>query len=257
MSRRIAVMIAMFALWATACDRVPTEEAKPDEEEVRVAVVEPRVETVDDEEEVVEPEPIHFLSWPGRHEQMTFDLTWLGGDEPLNLRAEPDEKAPVVREGTWFDGEQFDWRSSRMYVQKPRPYRVTRDHEMVVTHYDAEADEFDLDDVVVDLEEEDRIFLYRYGGEQMCFLGIDSELVLGACPDDYAVAEDDTGLDAEEFKPGDRWKALSEQWWVEVDGAEGTGWFRVEDAPVDIHLRSEEGYDDIDGPDGAGRLEEP
>ena len=237
--------LGLVVVWALACQEPPPEKEEATDEVVEIAEIQPRPEPTDedDEPEDVEPEPVEFATWPGIKKQMTFELMWLGGDEEVALYDEPRPEAEAIGAAGWIDGQEFEWIRTVVYVETPRPYQVEESAEVVVTPYDIEYGELEADEYTVELSAGDDIFLYQYGGEGTCYLGIGTDVVLGDCPHDgISVGDDD--LDSEA-----RWTPLKEQWWVEVSSDQKRGWFRVDDAPVSVHAREVEGYEyeDVDG----------
>lgn len=226
-----------------ACEETPPPRDEPTDETPEIAEIKPTAtdENEDGPEEVVEPEPVEFVTWPGLEKQKTFELMWLGGDEEVELHDEPRADADVVGDVGWLDGQEFEWINTVVYVEEPRSYRVAESTELSVTPYDIEYGELEADERVYELEDGDEIFLYQYGGEKTCYLGIEDDVVLGDCPYD--------GIDVagDELETEERWTPIAEQWWVEVevDGVEG--WLFVDEAPVSVHPREVEGYDDARG----------
>ncbi len=242
MSRlRIGFVLALFGA-VVACDEPPEEPVAEPEPELEMAVIEAMSERPKPPQGgEAKPRPVGFFTWPGQHEGMTFDLMWLGGDEPLSLREEPDDEASVVATATWFDGEQLAWKDTLVHVQKPRPYTVEEPLELIGTSYDVEFAELEAEERHFELDEGDSVLLYQYGGEGACYVGVEDEIVLAQCPGQGMKAEDDTGLD-----DGPAWRSLAEQWWVEVAADGDRGWFQVHQAPVEVHTRYIEGYDEFD-----------
>ena len=232
-----------------ACEEQPQPKAEEEEDEPRIAIIEPRAQPADEEPDMRPEEPVELRSWPGRHEQMTFDLTWLGGDEEMKLRDKPDVDAEVVATKNILDGEQVDWLRSRLRVDEPRIYIATDKVELIATPYLTEEDELGEEELIFVLEEEDPVFLYEYAGEESCLLGVHAELVVADCPEEPSFVEKEPEAGGEEFEKKERWKPLSSQWWVKVDSDEGPGWFEVADAPVDVHTRRVEGYDKFGEPE--------
>lgn len=242
MNRPWLGLVAILIGVTSACDESPKQKAEVPDEEPQMAVIEALAQRPQlAETDPAGGEPADFATWPGQGEGMTFDLMWLGGDEAIELREAPDQEAAVVATASWLDGEQFEWTGSRVHVDEPRPYTVEVDRELTGLPYDAEFLELEADEQRVELQEGESVYLYQYGGEGACYMGVGSKILLAQCPDEAMSVDDDSDLDDAEWKP------LSQQWWVQVhvDG-EDKGWFPVHDAPVEVHLRSVEGYDDFD-----------
>ena len=236
--------VGLFFSLAAGCDEVSEPSDPLAEFERPEALVEPAAETPEEEFEEFDPVVVEFPGWPGQDEQMTFELMWLGGNEQLELREAPKVDAQVAAGGSWFDGDHFDWLQSLVVVQTPRPLVVVQDYEMTVTPFDTEEGELEAADERIRLEQGERIFLYRYQDEGSCYLGIRDGVVLGSCPGSRLEPEE------EPQELDDPWTSIDEKWWVKVEGDDGVGWFVVSEAPVEVHPREIEGYDEFDGAGG-------
>lgn len=233
-----SAVVAVLAVTVVGCEKTPDVGEPLAEAEIPEAVVEPREEKEEKADEEFEPIVVEFPGWPGDSEQMTFELMWLGGDEALELRESPDPKSEVVAKGRWLDGEEFDWLESRVVVETPRAFRVEEDYETMATPYDVEFGELEAEDVLISLEEGERIYLYQHRGEGSCYMGTRKGVVLGSCPKEKLSAEEELE------KHEDSWTAVDTKWWVKVEGDGGQGWFVVTDALVEVHPRQLEGYDE-------------
>ncbi len=243
MRRLLAGMaIAGGLAMAAGCEPGPSEEEEPRQRETRYAEILPRPDLVDDQPEEEEgPPTVEFSIWPGGGDWAASELMWLGSGEGLKLREAPDPEAPVIDEGRWDDGELLEWSTSLVRVDQPRPYRVDEKVELLATPYDSEFGELEAKDEVYELDVGDQIWLYQYDGDGMCYLLVGDEVVLSDCPGESMSVEDTTGLEGDEgFKP------LSEQWWVEVTTDDGGGWFMAREAPVEVHSRKADGFEDIE-----------
>ncbi|RAL24885.1 hypothetical protein DL240_01360 [Lujinxingia litoralis] len=225
-----------------ACEKEGPAPA-PESVQEEAVPVEPPVAAVEEEPvvEVVEPPPgpLTFVSWPGREELYTFDLMWLGGEREVALLAEPDPQAEVVDRAGWMDTEELRWQDTRVRVTEPRYYLLESPRELVGLAYDQSFEELEAEEIRLELEEGERLALYQYDGEGSCYLGARGLVVLSGCPEE--------GVRLEEAEPaeqaGERWRPRAQQWWVKVQGPRAAGWMRVDDAPVEVHVRQIEGYD--------------
>ena len=228
---------------AVACDDVPTVSEIDEEPDDRIAIIE--IPEEPDDPPAVEPMPVELYGWPGRHEQLTFELTWLGGGDELGLLKEPNPEAEEVATASPLDADQLNWVASIVYVEIPRTYLAEASHTLRATPYDVEGDELEDDEIEFEIEADDPVFLYQYFGEETCILAVEGQMVVAPCPEEKFSPQDG------EDSPGEatrRWEPVSQKWWVKVRTDDGSGWFAVEDQPIDVHMRSLEGFDEIDGP---------
>lgn len=220
-------------------------EQQDDDESAEFIVIEPMVDDSDEEPEQVEPSPVDFAAtWPGEANYDSFDLMWLGGDEPIELYEEPDVESEVIGSARWIDGEQFGWIDTMVRIEQPREYRAEQGFTYEGTPYDEEFGQLALEDQSFEVEADQPVFAYRYAGEQGCYLGIDDQVVYGDCPvEELGIDENFDELDA-----AGKWNGQARQWWVKVDSDDGPGWFRPDEGPVEVHPRKVEGYDEVDAP---------
>ncbi|TXD38884.1 hypothetical protein FRC98_00325 [Lujinxingia vulgaris] len=260
---KVGVGAAAVLLWVGAgCDRDaepeavvdPVAPAQPEEEAVEVEPTEP------DAEEAEPPGPpsgpLSFASWPGREELHTFDLMWLGGEREVALYEAPDATSASVGRASWMDTEEIVWEDSRVRVTEPTFYEVSQALEVVGLAYDESFEELDAEELHLELEEGELLALYQYGGEGTCFVGARGQVLLGACPDEAAgLREVEAPSEAPSQREGaaagegahaevkERWRPRQQEWWVKVRHDAESGWMRVDDAPIEVHVRLIEGYD--------------
>ena len=246
--RRLVAIIAMAGGvgLASGCEPGPSQdsqEEQPRQQERRFAEIQPRLERERGElREEKGPPQVEFSLWPGGSDLVASELMWLGSDEGLPLRDAPHEEAPITGEGHWEDGEFLDWSTSLVRVERPRPYEVDEAIELWGTPYDREFGELEAQDKLYELAQGAQVWLYQYEGDGMCYLLIGDEVVLSDCPGaEMSPVDEFEGDDEMGFKP------LAEQWWVEVRSDEGSGWFVVRQAPVEVHSRKAEGFDELEG----------
>jgi len=242
----MAVAVALLV----GCEPQPEprhEESDP--EPLDIAEIEPMIAVDEHQRPELEPEPVDFHSWPGSHAYDTFDLMWLGGDEELPLRDSPQSDADIIGSVTWLDGDHIDWTATRLHVDTPAIYRADSDFELVGTPYDVEFGELALEDDEYIVDEGEPVFVYRYGGDGACYVGVQSEIVYTECPDDNLQRKDGEAI---EVDGDERWEPQSRTWWVEVSTDGLQGWFDIDDAPVEVHARNIEGYDEFDGSGSGG-----
>lgn len=222
-----------------ACQDHPEADGQPPEVEPAVAVVDPPEDEPPSDDEDVESVVVEFATWPGGDEK-TFGVMWLGGDETLTLVEKPEPDSEIVAEASWLDGQELEWMDTIVVVDEPRPFVIDDEFVSAVMHYDIDYAELEAEETTIVFEEGQQVYLYRYDGEQTCYLGTDEGVVLSDCPaEKMAPADEVEAYD-------DPWTPRSEQWWVEVDGDGERGWFRVEEAPVEVHPRKPEGYDELE-----------
>ena len=236
----VTVSVAVLS----ACERAPEQKAESSDEEPEMAIIEPRPELSPERKPAVwEPESVDFSTWPGSVDAESFDLMWLGGEESVELHAEPRREADVGGTTSWLDGEEIDWSATVVQIEEPRRYRADEAFVLEATPFDAEFGELEREVREYELDEDEVLYSYRYDGDGMCYLGIDGQIVYATCPDGRIVA--DAGDEVEDSEMA--WHPVEARWWVEVD--EGpSGWFVVDDAPVEVLAREVEGYDGVDGP---------
>lgn len=241
------LMICVLGLCA-GCEREqaetpapPAREITPQEESPEKPILEENLE----DEEVTAPAAA-FDSWPGREEFRIFELMWLGGEEPLALREEPDREAEILGHATFLDGEQLDWTQTMVLVLEPRPYQAEQAMEWSGLPYDAEYMELEAGNRQFEVEEGELLYLYQYDGEGTCFWALEGEIALGSCPLDGWTALGDEVNESESLL----WKPLRQEWWVKIKSGDLEGWFLVEEAPVEVKVRQIEEFDTFDDPEG-------
>ena len=241
----ISAPLAVAVVLLVGCEPQPQPRQDDSEPEpLDVAEIEPMLAVDDDERPEPQPEPVDFQSWPGSHEYDTFDLMWLGGDDELPLRDSPQPDADVIGSVSWLDGEHIDWTTTTLLVETPTIYRADAQFELVGTPYDVEFGELAIEDEEYVVDEGEPVFVYRYGGDGTCYLGVQSEIVYTECPDDNLRQENGEAIEVDGEK---RWSPQTRQWWIEVSTDGLRGWFDIDDAPVEVHARDIEGYDEFDG----------
>ncbi len=241
-SRQRSGVVIVAVVWlVVGCEPQPQPKDDEPEPQPEIVVVE-APKPAEDDRDAKPVSPVDFFgSWPGEVEYDSFDLMWLGGDDEIELREEPQEDAEVVGVAGWRDGEEFHWRETMVRIDTPRAYESLEDFELEATPYDEEFGQLEAEDIVVDVEAGQKLFAYRYAGEYGCYLGVEQQVVYADCP------ADQVGVDPEKFDgidAGEKWTGEHRQWWVMVDGEDGEGWFRADDAPLEVHPRVVEGYDD-------------
>lgn len=262
-NRKGAALLMLLTLpggWV-GCDRGGEPEAPapavPVEREEAPAVEAPAEPDAEEAEPPGPPEgPLSFSSWPGREELHTFDLMWLGGEREVALYEAPDAASSQVGAASWMDTEEIVWEDTRVRVMEPTAYEATRALEVAGLAYDEDFEELDAEEVRLALEEGEQVALYQYGGEGTCFVGARGQVVLGPCPTEEmglrAVSErpDADAQPAQAASEGaahpevkERWRPREQQWWVKVRHNAQSGWMRVDDAPVEVHVRLIEGYE--------------
>ncbi|RVU47917.1 hypothetical protein EA187_00325 [Lujinxingia sediminis] len=255
------LMLLMLPGGWVGCDRggapeSPAAPGVPVEREEAPEVVAPAEPDVDEVQPSGPPEgPLSFASWPGREELHTFDLMWLGGEREVRLHEAPDASSAQVGQASWMDTEEIVWEDTRVQVLEPTSYEVIRALELAGLAYDEDFEELDAEEVRLALEEGEQVALYQYGGEGTCFVGARDQVLLGPCPNEEMglrkVARPDADvLPQERAAQGaahpevkERWSPLEQQWWVKVRHNAHSGWMRVDDAPVEVHVRLIEGYE--------------
>ncbi len=231
-------LAAAMALVVVGCEPTPSEEPRP-ERDREVAVIEVAEEV---ERPWRGPRPASFDGWPGASDGGAgFELMWLGGEDYVELKVESLEDAPVVTAASFEDGDTIDWRQTRVVVLEPRLVRLIEDWDMWGLRYDLEEGEVSEHEVEESYEEGAKLEIYHQalGGE--CYMSHDHELVLAQCPPIekvQAVAADGEPLEEEVVLDGRR-----KQWWVLVEWEDERGWFKVEEAPVDVRERRMERFD--------------
>ena len=239
------VLVGGVCAWRGGCEDVP-QQVDAGQAAVPVAEIDPVAEFSDsDSEESPHPGAADFSTWPGTREDETFALMWLGGDEQVQLRAEPTDEAEVVASASWPDGGELEWLATRVRVDEPRAMQAQRAVELVASTYHREERRLATDQQHFELAAGDRVFFYQYDGEETCYYGVGDQIVLGDClPEALAAVGEGQPAEGEPVTP------VSKQWWVRVETPEGSrGWMLVDEAPVEVHRRALEGYDGIDGPD--------
>lgn len=235
-----ALAVALAAV-VVACERGPEPKADgKDAGEVEIAEIRPAPQFPEYDDAGWDAEPIDLSSWPGQEEQKTFELTWLGKDETVELREAPEPDAEVVATARWFDGEEVDWVETRVHVDEPQAYRMSEAVEIRATPHDVDDGELEAEEKKYALEEGDQVYVYQAAVGGGCYLGVAEEVVVGDCPDEGLPVEGYDELDAEQIRAPD-----SQQWWVKVRTDDGSGWFEVKEAPVEVHVREVEGYEEV------------
>lgn len=250
---RIGVAIWILAGAGSGCERAPESPQKPQAPAAPVETVEQDSEPVEiaqeEEKEVAGPPegPLIFASWPGREELHTFELMWLGGEREVELLEAPDPEAAVSARASWMDTEEIVWEDTRVRVEAATLYRVEGAREVAGLAYDEAFEELDAEEVHLELEDGELLALYQYAGEGTCFVGARGQVLLSECPAegvrevrDEDPAEGSAVIDGERRE---RWRPRSQQWWAKVRYKGSTGWMRVDNAPVEVHIRLIEGYD--------------
>lgn len=181
-------------------------------------------------------------AWPGQGEMLTFQLTWLGGEEEVVLRERPDENSAEVARRSWEDGSDVDWEETRVVVLAVRPFRALKDVRLEVMPFDPQAEvlepeEMVEENVVVTVSQGELIELYQYVGEETCYLGIGGQMYVGDCPG----KEFETAVAVEEGQR--RLTPLEQEWWVLVGDGEARGWVRADNSLFEAHTRRMEAYE--------------
>lgn len=250
MSRRETILAVTLVVTGLAAGCEPSPEPVDQEDETarpEVVTIEPIAEFPEEEPEEVEPESAEFgATWPGGADHETFDLTWLGGDEAVELYDRPRADAEVVGSASWMDGADVEWLETVVFVDRPGRLEVETDLELVATPYDREFGELEATDETYRLEEGESLFTYRYDGRGECYLGVETEIVVAECPADQVRFD---GEDPQ-MEPDLRWEADGSQWWVRVEADGQQGWLKVDEAPVEVHPREVEGFEKPEGPMG-------
>ncbi|MBA2661299.1 MAG: hypothetical protein H0U74_03340 [Bradymonadaceae bacterium] len=229
---------------ASACERQlasPPEPAvlPPTAVEADVAVTPEIVESADaGRDAAAEPGPAPFVieSWPGREEMHTFSLTWLGGSDEIALRQHPDALSASVAEVSWPDGNEVEWKETRVVVTRPRIYRALRQTRFVGVFYDPLAEPIEPEEMVASeetltIEAEERVALFQYAGEGACYVEVRERLYLGSCPAKQFAAESEPSVGRRKFQP------LEQQWWVLVEHKKASGWVRVDESLFEVRTR--------------------
>lgn len=234
---RCMVILGIVVLLVAGCER---EEATPQVPEPPVVdlpeMEEPEEDEEDPAEEPWEPEAAAFLGWPGQGEGRTFGLTWLGGDEVLELLEEPRHDSVVAGRLRWLDGEELDWRESRVEVVEPRALQVVEPVVFFGFPYDVEFREIESEGRSVELSPEQVVFFYHDAGEGQCFLGVDGEIYLGECPEGALEPLEPLDPGAQMLTP------LRALWWVLIS-EDVEGWMEVMEAPLEVYEREIEGVE--------------
>lgn len=239
MSRGMVVLTAV--LLTTGCEPQPQPREEQPQQEPEIAVIEPAPQ--EDETTFDEPEPAEFAgAWPGEADYDTFDLTWLGGDEHLELYEQPNYDSEVIGTISGYDGEKFDWLGTSIHVEQPREYRANEDFELPVTLYDTEDNELHLEEESYQVELGDPVHAYHRVGEGGCYLGVNGEVMLADCPEGKV----DRVEESQDRLVEPPWTAELAHWWIKVESDNGTGWVELDDGLLQVHPRQLETYDDLE-----------
>ncbi|MFU8804082.1 MAG: hypothetical protein ACNA8W_09765 [Bradymonadaceae bacterium] len=176
--------------------------------------------------------PLSLASWPGRDGRHTFGMTWLGGQEEVVLRLEPDADSDVAATTQWVDGAEIDWRDTRQIVTLPWIYKAREAGKFTGYTYETEHD-LTLDEAVeVGFGKDDLIRIYGDAGEGQCYVGKGEAFFLVDC---MIVTKDLERLLPLEIDDTTRpWKPEESQWWVLVEEEGKRGWWRVDESRVEV-----------------------
>lgn len=169
------------------------------------------------------PARLTLAIWPYIEANATFVLTWSGGNHPVPLQAAPDPNARQLGDVVWKNGERILWQDSVVGFYKPRVLRANQEWFVEGPVY-TEGFLTDQEFVQLTVKKGQRVEVWAYGGDGLCYMAHDKDIFSGPCPPQDLFGGFGPGkVRAEWYMPEQK------IWWVQIVGNNVSGWVPVDD----------------------------